>query len=398
MVVHAAAGEPGAGPEEHPGSSFFPMVMLTTEDQVEAESLVARLRERGATAAILATGGQRVICSRHPPHLLGRHCRRCGTDICAQCRLDAGGHRRCAPCAALDRLHARNRRLRILFSVFLFSVFLYGVASWKRGEEQHLDYNTGVDVAVFQFVSTEDLDHPVVRALNTVDGKFGLTRIGDWYAGEYARYTRSSVQPVRIHLFGPWAEPIAPPSLGEPDEPWWKLAWASTAYVRYWHGLARSRGSEPDDWDARMYVVYGREAGDLAADSRGSNQGRIAVTFVSLDDPNPTYAQLTLAHELGHIFGAADQYDPDSYRAVVPRGLAEPLLKPVYPQRYAEVMAVDRPLSPELEVEVRSLDDVRVGYQTAASFGWIAQEQADYYYRPAPDVVFGPPRPEPPTR
>lgn len=398
MVIHAASGEPGAGPEERPGSAFFPMVILTTDKREEAESLAARLRERGATAAVIAAVDDRVLCKRHPPQLLGRHCRRCGADICAQCRLDADGHRLCATCAALERRRVRNRRLRILFSVFLFSVFLYGVARWQRREEAHLDYATGVEVAVFQFAAEADLDHPLVRTLNSLEGQSGLARIADWYASEYARYTHSSVQPVRIHLFGPWVEPIAPPSLGEPDDPWWKLAWASSSYVRYWHGLARARGAEPEAWDARMYVVYGRDAGDLAADSRGSNQGRIAVTFVSLDDPNAAYAQLTLAHELGHVFGAADQYDPVSYRSLVPRGLAEPRLKPLFPQRYAEVMAVDRPLSPEREVEVRSLDEVRVGYQTAASFGWIDQERADYSYRPAPDVVFGPPRPEPPTR
>lgn len=397
-MIHAAAGEPGAGPEERPGSSFFPVVLHPAATLAEAEELAARLRANGASVAVLGSGGQRVMCSKHPPHLLGRHCKTCGADICAACRLEARGKRRCATCAAIERRQVRNRRLRILFSVFLFSVFLYGVARWQEQEESRLDFAVGVDVAIFQFVAEADADHPVLRALNDPAGAHELARIGEFYAREYARYTRSTADAVRIHTFGPWTDTVTPPSLGGPDDPTWKLAWASATYARYWHGLARSHGTDPDDWDARIYLVYGREPGELAADSRGSNRGRIAVTFVALDDPNPAYAQITVAHELGHVFGAADQYDPVTYRAQIPRGLAEPHLEPVYPQRYAEVMAVDLPLSPTREVEVRSLEQVRVGYQTAASFGWIDQEQADYSYRPAPEVIFGPSRAEAPAR
>jgi hypothetical protein len=367
------------------------MLMLQTGDEPAARALATKLRSSGAEVALIASTSRRLTCRRHPPQLLGRHCSRCGDDICAHCRLDAGGRRRCAVCAAIERRQQRNRRLRTLFSVFLFVVFLYGVSRFLRDERAHLDFDQGVDVAVFQFGEGADADHPIVRALNEVDGDFGLARISDWYADEYARYGYARTRPVRVHLFGPWSEEVTPPKLTEDDESWWQLAWSATRYTRYWHELARTHGADPDAWDVRMYVVYGREAGDLAADSRGSNKGRIAVTFVSLEDPNAAYAQLTLAHELGHVLGADDLYDPDTYLASLPRGLAEPLLHPAYPQRYAELMAVDRPLTPDREVEVRSLDEVRVGYQTAASFGWITQERADYYYRPAPVIEFGPP-------
>ncbi len=393
VVVHPPEGEAGGDADERPGAGLFPMLMLETPDRAEADSLAERLRNEGATVALMSTGGGSVVCPRHPPQLLGRHCRNCGVDICAKCRLDADGSRLCPACGRVEKRKTQNRRLRILFSVFLFSVFVYGAVQWQRGEKEHLDFTEGVDVAVFQFVSPADLDHPVVRALNSVDGPYGLGRIADWYTEEYARYTHSSERPIRVHTFGPWSDALVPPTLAEEGAPWWQSAWSASSYVRYWHGLAREHGAEPDDWDARLYVVYGREAGDLAADSRGSNQGRVAVTFVSLDDPNAAYAQLTLAHELGHVFGAADQYDPESFLSVAPEGLAEPLLTPLYPQRYAELMAVDRPVAPDREAEVRSLDDVRVGYQTAGSMRWIEQEQVDTYYRPAPEVLFGPPRP-----
>ena len=46
-------------------------------------------------------------------------------------------------------------------------------------------------------------------------------------------------------------------------------------------------------------------------------------------------------------------------------------------------MAVDIPLSRTVEQEVGSLNQIRIGHQTAAEFGWIPPEQATLFYTPA---------------
>ena len=377
---------------------MFPALLTTTYDHAEAETLAQNLRAEGALVAVIEEGpGAPVTCERHPPHLLGRNCNVCGLPICAVCFGEAGGHRRCGTCAQKDRIANRRRRLRQLFSLFLFAVFCFKAAGWVRAEEAHLDPAHGIRVAVFQFVSPSDLGHPLIKALNEPNGAYSLLDVQDWYSREYARYTGSGGAMVHLRVFGPWATNVAPPALRDEEAAWWQVAWTSWSFSSYWHDLAREFGAEPDDWDARVYLVYGREAGDLASDSRGSSTGRIAVSFVSLNDPDPAYAQVTVAHELGHVFGAEDLYDGSSYLAEVPYGLAEPFRKPVYPQRYAEVMAVDRPLSPTSEAEVTSLDDVRVGFHSAALMGWIEPNQADAYYHPMAEVVFGPAEAPPPV-
>jgi hypothetical protein len=56
---------------------------------------------------------------------------------------------------------------------------------------------------------------------------------------------------------------------------------------------------------------------------------------------------------------------------LVPDGLAEPALEPRYPQRFAEIMARERPLSETSEARLVSLDELGVGPATAREIGWV---------------------------
>lgn len=378
------------------GAQMFPILLESFDSEAPAAALAAKLRGEGATVAVIQEDRlSPTICPEHPPQLLGRTCMDCGQGICALCRMESGGGRLCVVCA---RRHAANRRrwrTRQLFSIFLFVVFLFEVVRFTRAEEAHVDPVHGITVAVYQFAPPGQLDDPLVRALNAADGPYGLLRVQEWYDAEYRRYTGSSTPLVHLRIFGPWETEVAPPRVDDPTASWPKLAWASWQYTRYWPTLAERFGAEPDLWDVRVYLVYGHAGSDLAADSRGSQTGRIAVPFVSLDETNPAYAQLTVAHEIGHVFGAEDLYDPHTFLAD-PLGLAEPNRQPRYPQRYAEVMAGDRPLSPTTEVEIRSLSEVRVGYHSAALMGWIEPEMAALHYAVRRDVQFGPEEPPAP--
>lgn len=379
------------------GAQMFPILLHTAPTAAEAEALAAKLRGEGATVAVIQeTDTAPVTCSQHPPQLLGRTCAECGQGICAQCRLEAGGGRLCPSCAARKARASRRWRIRQLFAIFLFVVFIYEVVQFTREERARLDPARGISVAVFQFVPPEEAGHPRVRALNDVDGPHSLLRIQDWYDSEYARYTGQPGPMLHMRVFGPWGTEVHPPELGDDADSWWQVAWSSWSFTRYWPELARNHGAEPDEWDARVYLVYGHDAGGLSSDSQGSRTGRLAVTFIDLDDANPAYGQLTVAHELGHIFGAEDLYNPSTYLATLPLGLAEPNRQPTFPQRFAEVMAADRPLSPTQEQEVQSLDEVRVGYHSAALMGWIEPDMAELHYLHRMDVPFGPEAPPAP--
>jgi hypothetical protein len=81
------------------------------------------------------------------------------------------------------------------------------------------------------------------------------------------------------------------------------------------------------------------------------------------------FTLFVVAHELLHTLGATDKYEARG-RARVPDGLAEPSRSPLYPQRFAEVIARSRPLAPDREVVPETLDALAVGDRTAAEIGW----------------------------
>lgn len=270
----------------------------------------------------------------------------------------------------------QNRRLRQLFATFLFAAFLQQAYAWLRHEESLVDATGVVRVAFVQLVRPEAVGAPLITAMNA-EGS-GLASLAPWYAAERGRYTGSGGPVLVAGILGPWVTDVDPPAIPERDPTWIDQLSVSFAFPRYFHDLAWAHGVDPDAYGARVYIVYGDDAWSDAADSRGSRKGRPAVAFVPTSS-TLAYAQVAVAHELGHILGGLDLYD-SSFFATFPAGYVEPWKDPLFPQRFAELMAVDIPLTARSEREVSSLDQVRVGFQTAADFGWIPEIQAETYY------------------
>lgn len=362
----------------------LPQVVRVTDRLQSAQDTAQRMREAGAVVLVLGepAGDESSFCEVHNGRIAARRCQSCGAPICTSCRKAALGDEVCADCWLDGKGHHRRRRLRQLFSLFLFSVFLYQVADWLRADREAIASGS-VRVAVFQFVAPELAGSPLVRRLNAMPGSVEsgttLREIEGWYDREYERYTGRK-NALEVDVLGPWGRRVEPPELDA--ESWWQGAWNAWSYARYFHQLARDQGVDPDSYTLRMYVVYTRGRSDLAAHSLGSEQGHVAIAYVDLDEPNPGYAILTVAHELGHTLGAEDLYDPRTFLSRYPEGYVEPYADPLYPQDWAEIMAVDRPVSTREEQELRTLDDARIGYHTAAAIGWIPREQARVFYQP----------------
>jgi hypothetical protein len=97
--------------------------------------------------------------------------------------------------------------------------------------------------------------------------------------------------------------------------------------------------------------------------------GRIGAVSVELDHDMADLALIVAAHELLHTLSATDKYD-DQGRTKLPDGLEEPARLPLYPQRFADLMARNRPVSPTEEKIPQTLDEIAVGPATAREIGW----------------------------
>ncbi len=363
----------------------LPVLVRVTRELEAAEDTAGRLHDAGAVVVVAEEWGDDYpFCLDHPTEIVSEVCQRCGQALCSRCLLDGGGQKLCARHRHSTEVRTRWVRMRQLLLILVFGVFLTEVFVGLRRDWFAVAPNTTVVVGLFQFAPPEKLNHPTIRGLNSraLEDYLGPT-LGDlqeWYDGEYYRYTGVRLSYLVLDVQGPHGEELHPPDLAGPDEGGLRIILRSLRYVRFWRRLADRYGLELDDYAARIFVVFTDGAGDIAAHSRGSEKGRLGIAFVDLEDQNPAYIVATLAHELAHTLGASDKYDPADYRASFPEGYIEPFREPLYPQRYAELMAVDIPVGPQLEQEPRDLSQVRIGHRTAAELGWISPSEADYFY------------------
>ncbi len=365
----------------------LPLVIRTTGDRNKAQRTAFRLRDAGAVVLVIEepADGDGAFCPDHPDRVAARLCLGCGRPVCSSCRDAAGGELVCYACRQKGATPRARVRRRQLFVLFLFVVFLYEVIDFLQDDKAAVDPNGRVRVAVFQFVppnipfpaAVEELNRP--SDPNTLPTS--LHDIAPWFNAERARYGRPGMY-LEVDVFGPWGRVVEPPVLDDPDLPAWMVGIRGWQYARFFHNLVTDQGEDPDDYAARLYLVYSHNEDDIAAHSRGSEKGRVAAVYVDLNEQNPGYGVLTVAHELAHTLGAQDFYNPRTYLAMHPEGFVEPFADPLYPQEFAELMAGDIPIGPSSEREAQSLDDVRIGYATARDLGWISPELADVFFTP----------------
>ncbi len=364
----------------------LPVLVRVTHDLDAAQTTAERLHDAGAVVIVAEEWGDEYpFCLDHPAELVSEVCERCGQALCSRCVIEGSGKRLCSRHQHTSSVRYRWTRMRQLLLILIFGVFLTEVFVGVRADQYAVAPNSTLVIGVFQFVPPGDINHRTVAGLNArpIAGYEGPTLLDlqTWFDGEYFRYTRIQRPYLALDIRGPFAEEVLSPDLAGPDDGALQIIWRSLSYVRYWKRLAKSRGLEFNNYAARIFVNYTAAEGDVAAHSRGSEKGRLGITWIDLDEFNPAYAVMTIAHELAHTLGASDRYDEADFRAVFPEGYTEPFKDPLYPQRYAELMAVDIPLAADVEVEPRDLSQVRIGHATAAELGWLAPSAADYFYR-----------------
>ncbi len=256
---------------------------------------------------------------------------------------------------------------RVRVSILLFvlvAVCVYAAADWSRRRARN-DWARPLLVGLV-VVEMGPVDERAVAALRE-----RVHTLEAVLAGEAQRYgARTGTRPpFGVMVFGPVSMTQRPPTLV--GDGVLALLGYSIAKWRYVSALDRAANVDGRGLDARIYLVAHPPGagGTNFVEGVSESGGRTGFVEVNLDESMVDFALFVFAHELFHTLGASDKYDQEGY-ALVPAGLAEPDLVPLYPQRRAELMARGRPLAPRREVPPETLDELGVGSVTAAEIGW----------------------------
>ncbi|MDZ7747800.1 MAG: hypothetical protein U5K43_02340 [Halofilum sp. (in: g-proteobacteria)] len=185
-----------------------------------------------------------------------------------------------------------------------------------------------------------------------------------WF-GRWATHHDATIErPFDFHLAPRVADaPPPPPQRGELLA---TMLWSLR--MRWW---AWRHDTFEGPASLQVFVAYhDPEQRRRVAHSLGLRKGGIGVVngFGA-----PAYAgrnNVVIAHELLHLVGASDKYDPETGRPIHPQGYADPGRRPLLPQRRAEIMGATIPLGPRETVMPPTLADAVVGPATAREIGW----------------------------
>jgi hypothetical protein len=202
-----------------------------------------------------------------------------------------------------------------------------------------------------------------VRSLTSED----FVAIETFFMNEAHRYGVVVERPVRIELYPPPAEkpPMLKPGSGALGAIWWSLRmrW-------YARGAAAVPGRAPSR--IRVFVLFHDPATTTRVPhSLGLQKGLVGVVYAFADRGMRGQNNIVIAHETMHTVGATDKYDRATGEPAYPDGYAEPDSEPRFPQRKAEIMAGERPLSETKQEMPEDLREEAVGRKTAMEIGWI---------------------------
>ncbi len=245
----------------------------------------------------------------------------------------------------------------IRISILLFVLFFVTMGTWLT-QARSTDWNNSLWVKVYPInadgsaAAADYIDRLKVEHFDDIEA---------FIARETERYANSLQRPVRIELGTPIRE--QPPAL--PDKSnvltvmWWSLR------MRWWSGSVTDAQDDIQP-DVRIFVRYHSPDHAITLEnSVGLQKGMVGIVNGYASRRYRGTNNVIIAHEFLHTLGATDKYSPVTGHPIGPDGIAEPDRKPLYPQRYAEIMGGRVPLSEYEAVIPKSLRYVLIGPQTA---------------------------------
>ena len=258
-----------------------------------------------------------------------------------------------------ERTFLGTLRLAALVALLIF----VAIGAWLDRARSR-DWDAPLRITVYPVTESTDAG---VRAYTAALTAADFRDVETFFAEEAEDYDVELAQPVRIRVSH--AATALPPAL--PDRPGALTIALWSLRLRYF--AARTAWNDPlPTPDIQVFAVYSplRPGSMAMPDSVGLSKGLVAVTHLYGDREATERNHVVLVHEVLHTLGATDKYDPTTSQPLVPFGLGEPDLQPLFPQQFGEIMAGRIAIDWTEAVIAGSLDDMLVGPQTASEIGW----------------------------
>ncbi len=251
------------------------------------------------------------------------------------------------------------------FRITVLSLILFMVAvnAWLT-KARSTDWNNSLWVKIYPI--NVDGSSSTSRYIDSLEPR-RFTDIEEFIAREAKRYGKSIARPVRIEIGKPIRE--QPPSLGEEPNPFSVMLWSMK--MRWWVGKVTDDQDDIEP-DVSIFVRYHQPNESLVLEnSVGIQKGMFGIVNAYVGRSYAGANNFIIAHEFLHTIGATDKYRMGSGQPIAPDGIAEPDKKPLYPQRYAEIMGGRIALAKDDAVIPKSLKYAVIGPMTASEINLI---------------------------
>ena len=252
------------------------------------------------------------------------------------------------------------RKFRIL--ILLLILATVGLNAW-RTELRLTTWEHTVHVAVYPIAADDSpMTAQFIRDLNSDS----LDEIAQWMQGQTQQHGLKLLQPISLRVAPPLTErpPLPPYRPSTSDAIWWSLK------MRWWAWQHdQIPGIKPQ---IRLFVLFHDPARQARVPhSVGLGKGQIGLIHAFASRSQSRQNAVVITHELLHIFGASDKYDPGSLHPIYPQGYAEPERHPRLPQRWAEIMGGRTPITENQAKIPDNLSETVVGAETAREINWL---------------------------
>lgn len=255
---------------------------------------------------------------------------------------------------------------KLIRIVLLLSVFFVILINTWMTEKQMASWQRPILVTVYPIAADDqEATRKFAERLTAAD----FDEVNQFFDRESGPYGFKVTPAFRFQVAETGTE--LPPEIPAQFEPAEIAVWSLK--MRWWAWM-KDFGDDLVSPDIQMFVLFqGVNSNNESGISVGMRKGRYGIVKAYARERMQPENLFVFTHEMLHVLGATDKYVLSSGEPIFPHGYAEPNKRPLFPQKMAEVMGGRIPINSFSSLMPRSLDECRIGHETAREIGFFDQ-------------------------